>query len=104
MIDRNPLVQDFRVGDDFYQLRLTPSDDTSRVRKVGSDEVLFSVDSGGNCFDRNGKCYGVFRPDNLGFIYFKRLGDNLIISHGNKSYLKTEMKVFKELISKFTEQ
>ena len=72
----------------------TETDATELLNDVG--EVLYTVDSFANVFDRAGRI-GNFYTNDFGAWYFKGVS-GMIIETGNQSLIKAEMKVFKHFL------
>lgn len=72
--------------------------DDSTTFEVWNGNLLYKVDSSANVYSAEVRI-GCFRTDNNSLWYFESL-DGKTISTGNKSLLKAEMKVFKELVSR----
>lgn len=90
------ILNSFRVEGEAYQHRIdTCTDATDVITESG--EVLYTVDSGANMFDRAGRI-GKFRLDQNYLWYFEGMS-GLVIETGNKNLIKAEMKVFKHFLA-----
>lgn len=88
-----------RVGDAFYEHQINTETDATHFVDQESGEVVMTILFDCKTLDRNGAQIGMFRTESTGLWNF-HLNDGTVIETPNKSLIKGETLVFKQLIEK----
>lgn len=82
-----------------YSHKIDSKTDATFFIKEEENVAMFRVDSSANLFDSNDIAIGRFRMNKDGYWIYTSQDFKVEVFTGNKSLLKAEMKIFKDLLA-----